>query len=296
MTDALDHKLAFICQLFQKASAKPIELYALTRLWHRLNDPSIKMVPQQYVRRDSERYALTDVYFPQFKLHVEINEPAHYCDPARVAADKARKQEIESQTGHEVREIKCCGQLSSVHDQIDTVVSEIKQRQNELQFNGRFQPWDPDQEFDPHYWREKAILRVEDEICLRTVDDICILFGADPKSIKRGFLKKGIIAYPRDPTIDIWWPADKPRSGWNNVLNSEGTQILETCKNAARNQAHFEKFSKSTFQRYVFFHSKDVLGFSGYRFVGIFENGVEKSKDGIDEIVWTRIGTQVSLR
>lgn len=70
-------KLDYITRLFQKTSKKAIEHYVLTRLWHLLNDYEIEMLPQQYVNRHADKYALTDVYFPQVKLHVEVNERAH---------------------------------------------------------------------------------------------------------------------------------------------------------------------------------------------------------------------------
>ena len=36
-----------------------------------------------------DKYALTDVFFPQFGIHVEINEPPHYSE-SRIIADKAK--------------------------------------------------------------------------------------------------------------------------------------------------------------------------------------------------------------
>lgn len=57
--------LLFLSRLFQKAASKPTELYVLTRLWHQLNDAEIQIVPQQYVGLPENRYAMSDVFFPE---------------------------------------------------------------------------------------------------------------------------------------------------------------------------------------------------------------------------------------
>ncbi|WP_027000749.1 AbaSI family restriction endonuclease [Eisenibacter elegans] len=77
----MNYKVEYITRLFQKTSSKAIENYCLTRLWHRLDNDEIKFVPQQYVNRHTDKYALTDVYLLQFKIHIEVNEPAHYTSP-----------------------------------------------------------------------------------------------------------------------------------------------------------------------------------------------------------------------
>ncbi len=97
----MDAKLDYITRVFQRTSPKRYENYVITRLWHQLNDNEIKLVPQQFVSRNQEHYALTDVYFPQIGLHVEINEPAHYESEERIAYDNIRRNEIISKTNHE---------------------------------------------------------------------------------------------------------------------------------------------------------------------------------------------------
>jgi hypothetical protein len=73
----MNAKVEYISKLFQKTSFKALENYCLTRLWHKLDNDEIKFVPQQYVNRHTNKYALTDVYLPQFQIHIEVNEPAN---------------------------------------------------------------------------------------------------------------------------------------------------------------------------------------------------------------------------
>ena len=68
-----------------------------------LDNYDIKITPQQYVSRKGLKYALTDIYFPQFGIHVEVNEPAHYNSEENIHRDHMRKSQIETNTGHKVR-------------------------------------------------------------------------------------------------------------------------------------------------------------------------------------------------
>src|SRR5690606_39566153 len=74
----MSYKLDYISRLLQRTSSKRIEHYVISRIWHLLDNYDVKMTPQQYVSRELTQYALTDIYFPQIGLHVEVNEPVHY--------------------------------------------------------------------------------------------------------------------------------------------------------------------------------------------------------------------------
>jgi hypothetical protein len=70
----------------------------------------IKFVTQQYVKRP-EGIALTDLYFPQLKIHVEIDEGQHFLkDGTRVLQDKIREADIINATGHVIKKSHCCKQ------------------------------------------------------------------------------------------------------------------------------------------------------------------------------------------
>jgi hypothetical protein len=123
----MSYKVEYITKLFQKTSPKAIENYCLTRLWHKLDNDEIKIIPQQYVNRHNNNFALTDVYLPQFKIHIEVNEPAHYSSEDRIISDEKRKIEIENNTGHKLFVIDCRKDLKEIHNQINVIISEINQ-------------------------------------------------------------------------------------------------------------------------------------------------------------------------
>ena len=62
---------------------------------------------------------------PQFKIHIEVNEPAHYTSPDRMQADEQRKQQVEINTAHKLYVIDCRQDLSQIHKQIDDIVQII---------------------------------------------------------------------------------------------------------------------------------------------------------------------------
>lgn len=291
----MNHKLNFISRLFQRTSKKRIEHYVISRIWHLLNDYDIKMSPQQYVFRKQLKYALTDIYFPQLEFHVEVNEPAHYNSEANIKSDFLRQSEIETNTGHKVYVIDCRENLEGIHKQIDKLICDIKEAVHKQKEHGIFKPWKPENEYNPIYWKQKGIISTKDEISLHTIEDICLLFGADPKKTKRGFLRKGGIIHPNFPEILLWWPSESRRSGWQNNFNEINATITETHSDTKKKIQHYKEYSNGNHTRVVFFHYKDILGMTNYKFVGIYTNDKDKSNEDIGT-VWTKTGDQFNLK
>jgi len=290
----MNNKLEYLAKLFQKTGKKKIEHYVLTRLWHQLDNDEVKMVPQQYVARHTEKYALTDVYFPQVGIHIEVNEPPHYDNERRIQADEIRKLEIEKNTGHKVYVIDCRSDLREIHHQINVVIDVIKNRIEEQKKVGNFKPWNPDSEFDPSYWKSKKEIKVSDEISLRTIEDICLLFDADVNKTKRGYQRRGSIEHPRDKEVRIWWPSEKSRSGWINKYDAENGIITETHADSQKKVDHYKHHASRTQIRYVFLKHVDFLGFKNYKFLGIFQNDLDKSGKDIGTI-WVKVGDVLNL-
>jgi hypothetical protein len=290
----MNHKLEYISRLFQKTSSKRIEHYVLTRIWHHLNDDSIKMSPQQYVSRHLDKYAMTDVYFPQICIHIEVNEPAHYDNQFRIEQDLKRKLEIEQNTGHKVFTIDCRENIEGIHLQIENVISEINSRAKQQRKSEVFKSWNPDNEHNPEYWKSKKSISISDEISFYTIEEICQLFNADPNKTKRGFLRKGGIQHPLKPEIFIWWPSEYSRGGWVNHYDEVEGIITETHSDDKKKIDHYNYHSQGLLTRIVFYHYKDILGFRNYKFVGVFTNDKTKSNENIGT-VWVRVVSVINL-
>lgn len=88
--------------LLSKINNKKYESYVVSRIVHLLNDTEIQFIPQQLVRKpDGKRY-LIDLYFPQFKLAVEVDEPYHN---SQVEEDELREREIIELTNSDFQRI-----------------------------------------------------------------------------------------------------------------------------------------------------------------------------------------------
>lgn len=293
----IDLKFDYIARVFQKTASKKFEHYVITRMWNQLNDTDIKLVPQQYVSRNNDNYALTDIYFPQVGIHVEINEPAHYATVEREIEDNNRRKEIISKTNHAVETIDCRESINGIHSQIDAVVQKIKEIVAYQKQNNTFNVWNPENEYSPTFIQSKGYMNTNDEVVLRTIDDICVLFNADSNRTKRGFLRTGAIEHPTIEDCLIWWPSATNRNGgWNNSTNPDKNEIYESNNNVDKQNGHVHHLlnNEKRTKRVVFYKYKDELGYNFYKYVGLFE--IDKEKTSYEKgIVWKKIEDRFEL-
>lgn len=292
----MNFKLDYVSRILQKTSKKRIENYVISRIWHQLNNDEIKISHQQYVNRDNDIYALTDLYFPQLNFHIEVNEEFHYKDENKINADKVREEDIRRKTGHTVRYIECQNdkKLEDIHLQIDQIVDEINNLVDEQKKLKTFHPWD-EEELKPSYWKEKGIVNVSDNINLRTIDDIGLLFNVEIKN--RGFLKAGAVKYTKDGFSEVWWPSSEiKKSNWENKFENDFEKITEKNLTENKGNSHVQHYINNNpeCKRIVFFKYKDELGFNFYKFVGCFKLNSEKSTDE-NQLVWERFSSHHKL-
>lgn len=119
--DKMDKKEYIVKQL-HRTHNKKFENYCITRIWHLLNDLDIKIVTQQYIVRPSG-YALADLYFPQFKLIVEIDEEQHL---GHKLEDSIRDKDVINAVNFEIYRIDTSKSLEEIHKKIDEIVKVIK--------------------------------------------------------------------------------------------------------------------------------------------------------------------------
>ena len=277
----VDYKLNYLSKTFSKIDKKGIETYVISRIWNKLDNLDIKIVCQQYIKRDNG-YALLDLYFPQINFGVEVNEPHHLNQEEE---DKMRKQEAEIAVGVTIRPIDCSVSIDEVHKKIDDVVNEIN---DIITHTSNFKPWPGEDTFTPDYCRKLGVIKLEDEILLSTIEDICDVFGV--KVPKNGFLRKGA-AFLRDD-LTIWWPNAVHKS-WANEMSADGEIINEYPKSGDRHQ-HVKGLMAKEERRITFYRKRDLFGRNYYRFVGVYELDKEQSiRDNM--CVWRRIATEYKL-
>ena len=281
----MDFKLECMERLFAKISKKKTESYVISRIWHQLDDDRVKFVIQQYIRRTQDKYALVDLYLPQLNIFIEINESYHK-DKNDVLReiDKIRNEEILNVTHSKPIVIDCDCDITEIHRQVTDVVNLIRQRITEL--GDSFTPWDEANTLSVEYHRNKGYLKVEDNECLRTTEDVAAVFGTKPKH--RGFLRASGAAVPNRKNEIVWWPNTEHRL-WCNLLSEKGMYIYEYPKAEDKRAEHLAHWLSATEEtRITFLRYKDDLGFCFYRFVGVFRLDKEKSLQE-NKCVWERI-------
>jgi hypothetical protein len=93
----------------------------------------------------------------------------------------------------------------------------------------------------------------------------------------------------------LWWPSEKSRQGWLNKLSSDDQEIIETHSDDIKRTNHFNNLLNSQEIRIVFFHYKDILGLTSYRFKGIYSYDNVKSTPETGT-VWKRISNSLNIR
>lgn len=286
-------KLEYITRLLAKTSKKRIENYVISRIWHLLNSDEIKIMHQQYVSREEGKYALTDLYFPQLDYHIEVNEEFHYRSEEKIKLDLQRAEEIIYKTNHIVRVVDCQKDLKVIHQQIDVIVEEIKERVRNLKLSNQFRPWD-ENELTPAYWRARGSISVAENVNLRTIDDIGSLFKVKIKN--RGFLKAGAAKYEKDGFSEVWWPSEVKKSNWENNFINNFEKITEKNLLEAKGNNHVQSYVNNSpdCRRIVFFKYRDELGFNFYKFVGCFQlNAAQSLLER--QLVWERFSKSYQL-
>ena len=68
-----DEELDYYATIFKKIRNKRYEFFVISRIVHLLNDRALEFTTQQLVRTDKGRFLL-DLYFPQLKFAIEVDE------------------------------------------------------------------------------------------------------------------------------------------------------------------------------------------------------------------------------
>jgi len=277
-------KKEFIIRQLGRTKNKKYEAYVVTRIIHLLDDFSIKFITQQYVTRPEGR-ALTDLFFPQFGVHIEVDEGQHF-KIGNIEEDKIREADIVNATGHEILRVDVTKPFDDINIQINEVVKKIKMHRDKDQFIA----WDIDSEFNPQTYIERGYIDVSDNVAFKTIKDACNCFGHNYS----GYQRAGA-SHP-NPEIMLWFPKLFPNGEWDNQISDDEETITE--RNEDREKAkehvisHVNNKEKHKHQRIVFAKVKGNLGDTLYRFRGLYKLDIKKSNENIG-LVWKRTETRV---
>lgn len=275
-------KLNYITRQLSRAENKRFEHYVVTRIWHLINDLTIKFTTQQYVVRPTGR-ALTDMFFPQFGIHIEINERHHINQQEQ---DKLRELDIVNATNHTVETIDTSKGIEILNSRIDEVVSIIHSlKQNIIDFK----PWNIEAEQNPRTYIDKGYMEIADDVAFKNSYLAANCFGHNYK----GF-QKGGTNHPREENKVIWFPKLYENNGWKNSISENEETIIEISENLNIIKPHIDSIKNGKeHNRIVFARVKSPLGDIMYRFKGEFKLDLEAStyQNGL---IWKKISNRVT--
>jgi very-short-patch-repair endonuclease len=257
-------KTAYIIRSLSKISSKRWEHYVINRLYHRLNDPEIEFICQQCIRKADGRVYLVDLYFPQFKLYLEVDEVHHESDAA-VINDARRRFDIAEASGLTEKRI------STVEKSIEAVDAEVEVFLTLLQSlkaeADAFLPWDYESRFKPKIHIDMGYIEIGPYSAFRYQKDALSCFGYE-----KGHYQRGVWNLPPEICEEIglngkcmvWFPRLYEQKNWNNSLSDDGLTIREKSKNPDHS------YAETWDARIVMARTRDSLNRTLYHFVGVF--------------------------
>lgn len=274
-------KLNYISRQLSRAEHKKFEHYVISRIWNLINDLSIKFVTQQYVIRPNGR-ALTDMYFPQLGIHIEVDEVFHL---NQIEQDKLRQLDIVNATNHSVFRIDTSRGIIETNNQIDNVIELIKKAKNNAV---KFKNWDVEIEQNPETYINRGSINIQDDVAFKKSYLAANCFGHKYK----GF-QKGGTNHPFEPNTLIWFPKLYKNSEWNNSISDDEKIITELSEDANFVREHVDNnLQKVENFRIVFARVRSPLGDVMYRFKGKFE--LDKLATNYNAgLIWKKISDSV---
>ncbi len=276
-------KLEFIARQLAKAQNKRYEHYVVNRVWSLLNDSRVKFVTQQFVSRPEGR-AMTDMFFPQLAVHIEVDEGFH---KSQIDADKLREADIINATGHQILRVDVTKDIEHINGDIDEIVTTIKDK---ISSTENFEPWDVEAEMNPLTYIHKGYIDVNDNVAFRTMVEAANCFGLNikPRGIWTGGAKHGV-----ETNTLIWCPKLYQNKDWNNQMSDDGQVITEMSEDPARVSIEIDRVKRAQeFTRTVFPRFKGPLGDYLYRFTGKYEMDIDATNETTG-FVWRRVATRV---
>jgi very-short-patch-repair endonuclease len=305
----------YILRSFSKIKHKKWELFVITRIIHKLNDPDIEYVCQQYINIPGNSHHLCDLCFPSLKIYYEIDEGQHATSEHK-ESDKKRTQEILNIThSHEyknkikqretleatdwiVKRIRVYDKsrpdlnrdINEVMNEVDQFVEFLRERKKkfEKKLNKKI-VWDYENKFKPQKYIDSGSISVDENVVFRYISDCLKLFGyTSDSSPQTGWWEKGTAHLNHA----VWLPKLYENKDWDNRITDDGLTIYEKSKKEHLKITDFKE--KPIRDRIVFAHYKNIFGHTVYKFYGIFRTDMELS-DNLEH-VHRRIGTKINLK
>ena len=280
-----DERLDHIAYMFNvRTAGKAYENFIVNAIYTKIGEPELIPVTQQYVYnpRDKRKYYLLDLYFPQLKFGIEVDEK-HHLEDAQKIRDIVRAEDTRTAIECEEERISIYSKngkkrsLEEINEDIEKVVVNIKERISKVA---------------PLKWKtyedkKEEVIRkgkfvVSDEISYPSVTEIYNICGGRRTGKEKGTPVKALqkCYYRLNDRYKLWVPIlaefneDKTvrnsKLGYVNTLSDDHTALTEMTEHPVN-----PSFDKG-YKRVVFMRMKDYYGRPCIKFIGVFETGDEK--------------------
>lgn len=285
-------KREYLIKTLSRTKRKDYENYVIGAIWHRLNNIEIKPVSQQYVKRSDGKYALLDLYFPQINVGIECDEAYH---EHNTEPDKIREANVEQaltsmQTGKDFILIRINANTDIVEfeKQINEAVGKIKKLYEQY----GCPKWSEEKDSVQRVL-DSGEISLYDNLQFTKITDIAKCFGRNYKAMQAStfFINQNTLIWCPKLAIEIDGQLKAPSSaGWLNVLSKDWSAITTIVP---EDKEHHENYRNPELDILIFAQSKNKLGQTTYRFLGVF--GFEKSENDNKKIVYTRTSDKYKI-
>lgn len=284
MTDV--DKREYLIKTLSRTKRKDYENYVIGAIWHRLNNLEIKPVSQQYVQRSDGKYALLDLYFPQINVGIECDEAYH---EQNVEPDKIREANVEQalsalQTGKDFTLIRI--NANTGIDEFEKQINEAVDRIKSMYEKYGCPKWSEEKD-SVEQVLDSGVLSLYDNLQFAKIIDIAKCFGRDYKAMQAStfFLNKSTVVWCPKLAIEMNGELKAPSAaGWLNVLSEQWYTITTIVP---EDKEQHEKYRQPDLKALVFAQSKNTLGQTSYRFLGVY--AFDKSENNNKKVTYKRI-------
>lgn len=295
----LDH-IAYMLNVH--TAGKKYENFIVNAIYSRVAEPELIPITQQKVNnpKDPNKHYLIDLYFPQLKYGIEVDERYHM-DPDQLTKDEEREENIKEQIGCEISRIHICDSkgetrsIEEINEEIERIVEIIKIKIAE---NAPLK-WMTYKEVIDEV-KERGIFDVNDNISYDSITDIYNICGG-----KRSGKDKGKDAdklqrcyYRLNKEYKLWVPilalqdsngvVKNSKMGYVNTLSQDHSLLIE--KSSHPIDATFD----IEYKRVVFMRMKNEYGMPCIKFIGIFEL-TQEAEDKEHVHIYKRIAEQIHI-
>lgn len=262
-------KREYLIKTLSRTKRKDYENYVIGAIWHRLNNLEIKPVSQQYVKRSDGKYALLDLYFPQINMGIECDEAYHEHNKE---PDKIREANVEQA----LSALQPGTDFTIIRINANTGILEFERQINDAvaQIRGRYEacgkPRWSDEPDAAERVMSRGVLSLYDNLQFTRIIDIAKCFGRNYKAMQKStfFVDDNTLVWCPKLAVEIGGELRAPSAaGWLNVL-SENWETITTI--VPEDKEHNRKYSAPHLNILIFAQSKNSLGQTTYRFLGVY--------------------------